>query len=615
MNKILFVFLIFFGPVSLLWSQASQNDIQLAQYYYAQDDYEMASTFYKKVFQKDPSKPFLLRYTDCLEKTGAIREAEKIFVKYLKKNAKDLELNIQVATFYLRNQMEEKGIKLLQNEVDEISPNYNSYETLINALCQIRQFDLVMALIEKGEKTFPMKDYPSLSFYPQRAKVNLLKKNKKAAVIDLIRMVEENSFLIENAKNLFVENFAFEDEEDTDFQMIESTMIEWLQKKGSNVSTSQLLSWMYVQANLFEKALQMSISIDKRLKSNGYEVLNIAYAAMDAKAYKPALNAFRYLVEESSTYQIEGQRGILNAGYKQITINRNFTETEIQKILLEYEAVLNKYGRNAKTNDIVLEYTSLLAYYKNDVPKAIQELELGVKRSGLTDMQRAELKMKLADIHVLEGNIWESSLLYMQIESDFKYDEIGDLAKFKNAEIYYFDGEFEYAQAQLDVLKGSTSKFISNDAIKLSMTLTDNYGLDSNYQAMRWFANAELLVRQHQYTNATQLLDSITLTYPSHALGDEILMVKANIMENQGKWTEACTFYSNLVENYAYDILADDALFQLGQINEFFLNDTKAAMDYYKKILLKYKDSIHVSESRKRVRILRGDKTVEKDGL
>ena len=92
-------------------------------------------------------------------------------------------------------------------------------------------------------------------------------------------------------------------------------------------------------------------------------------------------------------------------------------------------------------------------------------------------------------------------------------------------------------------------------------------------------------------------------------------MVKANIMENQGKWKEACTFYSNLVENYAYDILADDALFQLGQINEFFLNDTKAAMDYYKKILLKYKDSIHVSESRKRVRILRGDKTVEKDGL
>ena len=32
--------------------------------------------------------------------------------------------------------------------------------------------------------------------------------------------------------------------------------------------------------------------------------------------------------------------------------------------------------------------------------------------------------------------------------------------------------------------------------------ITDNYGLDSNYIAMNWFANADLLIEQHQYDKA-----------------------------------------------------------------------------------------------------------------
>ena len=53
----------------------------------------------------------------------------------------------------------------------------------------------------------------------------------------------------------------------------------------------------------------------------------------------------------------------------------------------------------------------------------------------LTDIQKASIKMKSADINVVKGDIWEASLLYMQIESDFKF---GKLEKKQNLKTQKF---------------------------------------------------------------------------------------------------------------------------------------------------------------------------------
>ena len=63
----------------------------------------------------------------------------------------------------------------------------------------------------------------------------------------------------------------------------------------------------------------------------------------------------------------------------------------------------------------------------------------------------------------------------------------------------------------------------------------------------------------------------------------------------------------SILEYYPYDILADDAVFRLGNIYEYELKDIDQAMYYYEKILLEYQGSIYTSESRKRFRELRGD--------
>ena len=132
----------------------------------------------------------------------------------------------------------------------------------------------------------------------------------------------------------------------------------------------------------------------------------------------------------------------------------------------------------------------------------------------------------LADLLVVQEEEWEAILLYSQVEKSFKENPIGHEAKFRRARISYFQGEFDWAQAQLDVLKASTSKLIANNAMDLSLLITDNTGLDTTAKAMQMYARAELLAFQNKWDASLLTLDSLEYVFPGHSLLDEALLKK-----------------------------------------------------------------------------------------
>jgi tetratricopeptide (TPR) repeat protein len=276
---------------------------------------------------------------------------------------------------------------------------------------------------------------------------------------------------------------------------------------------------------------------------------------------------------------------------------------------------LERLGKSRFTFQIILELAHIKAFYGNQIEESIQDLTQLLQTPGLTDMQRAQVKMHLADVNVLGGDIWEASLLYMQVDTDFKFEPIGNEAKYKNARVFYFDGEFDFAQGQLGVLKESTSKIIANDALQLSVMITDNYGLDSNYQAMMWFATAERLIEQHRYDSAFVLFDSIQINFPMHSLADEILFRKGKAMEQQGKWVAAAEYYNDLLKFHSDDILGDDALFRLADMEENQFQNKEKALEYYKRLVIDFKGSLFSTEARNRIRVLRGDANIDTEEL
>ena len=279
---------------------------------------------------------------------------------------------------------------------------------------------------------------------------------------------------------------------------------------------------------------------------------------------------------------------------------------DVDALRKNYENALKELGRNSYTMDLIRGYALLLAFHYNDTKNAKRELQNALKQSRARDTELAKCKISLADIYIKENNIWEATLLYGQVNYDFKEDIIGYEAKFKSAKTYFYGGDFEWAKTQLDVLKASTTKLIANDALQLSVLISDNLGLDSSNAALKLYAKADLYNYQNNDSLASACYDSILELFPENmTLLDDVYFMQAKIHSKHKKWRDAIERYQKAIEYD--DLLKDDALYEMGIIYQDILNEPDKAFSCFEEIILKHQDSFFAFEARKRFRTLRGD--------
>jgi tetratricopeptide (TPR) repeat protein len=588
-----------------------ETDQQLAQYYYSNGEFSKAQSYYEKLYSKDPSKFHFNRLYECLLREKNLKDAEKLIKKQITLDRSEQEYVVVLAQFYEENNEQERANKIYDNLIEDLTDDPSGIISLFNLFRVKNKTELALRTLEKGRKL--LRDNYPLHF--QFADIYGSTGQNEKMIGEYLDLLDQNPDYSTSIQNALSRQIDFTKEDCREFLTLKSALLERIQKNPKEITYSEMLIWLFIQRKNFSSALTQNQAVDRKLGEQGRRVMELGKMCVENQHYEIARQAFKYVCElgEDKMYFYQAESDLLNTRFLEIITNRNYSKEEIDVAMNEYERTLMRLGRRKTAIPIILELAHIEAFYGNSASKALTRLTDALSIASITDIQKTEIKMKLADIHVLAGDIWEASLLYMQVESDFKFEPIGHEAKFKNARIFYYDGEFDFAQSQLSVLKESTSKLIANDALQLSLMITDNFGLDSNYVVMTWFAKADLFIEQHRYEEAYQLFDSINSQFPYHSLSDEILFKKASILQNQGKWSEAVPFLEAILKYHGSDILADDALYHLANIYEYHLDSKEKAMEYYKTILIDFKGSLHAIEARKRLRSLRGDKLDDED--
>jgi tetratricopeptide (TPR) repeat protein len=599
--------LIFFVFMSFLCFSQTENDLKLAQHYYQNGDFEKAITYFEKIYTSDQSKTVYNSYLDCLIETKDFNTAEKTIKKQISLNKKDLGIQLQLGFFYEMIKEEGKAKKTFNEVITLTAQNPTSVTEVFKVFVKEKKSDLAKEVLDRGSKQMP--DYPFQLLYADFYHSIGNKSKVIETYLDLLDKYPEYQQAIQVGMEA---KFDFS-EDGPDLKEIKSAFLEKIQRPNSRFEFSEMLIWLFLQNKNFSAAYVQVVALDKRLRNMGARVMELGKMAIENEAFEEARKCFYYVIELGieAPYYFEAEAAMLNTRYVELTLFKIYSNEELETTLKEYKSVIDRMANSRKSFNVILEYTKIMAYYAGKKGEAITMLEQFIATPGLSDMQRAAVKMLLADFYVLNARIWDASILYMQIDNDYKFDVIGNEAKYKNARVFYFDGEFDYAQSQLSVLKESTSKLIANDAMQLSVAITDNFGLDSNYQAMMWYATADLLLEQNQIDSAFYLFDSIQLNYPFHSLNDEILYKKGQAMERQKKWREASIFYESVLSKYATDILADDATYRLAKINENHIKDKEKALFYYKELLFNYTNSLYSEETRNKIRELRGDQVID----
>ena len=429
-------------------------------------------------------------------------------------------------------------------------------------------------------------------------------KNMIAEYLEAINFNEAYTQQVQNA----LQTEIGEDTKGEKTELLKGELLKKIQQYPAKVSYIEMLIWLFVQQKKFDAALDQTKALDKRLGSNTGRVYNLASLCVANNDFETASKCFQYEIDKgrSNDYYQTARMEYVKAMNKRILMNNSYTRADLLQLRATYLRIIDEFGTNTGTVDLVNGLAHLYAFYLHMPDSAILILNKVVNLSGLEPTDIAEAKLELADVLLFTGELWEPSLLYSQVEKAFKHDVIGQEAKFRNAKLSYYQGDFEWAQGQLMVLKAATSKLIANDALDLSLLIMENSD-DSIAVPLHIFSRAELLMFQNKDSLASETLDSISNLFPQTTLNDDILFRKYKIAMKYNRFAEAKEDLTKLLAKYSDDILADDALYYLAELEQYRFKNMEEAKKVYEKLIIDYPGSIFTVEARKRYRALRGD--------
>lgn len=593
-------FLLFIG---LLFSiQLLAQESKLAQQYYRDGEYEKAATLYKKLYDKNQrNKYYFDRYLESLMSMEQYDEAEKVVKKQLKKEPKNLPLYVSYGNLMERQFKDDEAKKQYETAIKKLPNDRLAVIKLANSFITLTKYDYAIETYEKGSKLLNDKEifaYNLGDLYRRKGdSANMIK--------HYLNSLNANPSQLNTLKTMF-QRYLSED----DFDELQTQLYARIQDQKDAVHYPELLTWVFIQRKDYPNAFRQVKALDRRLKENGGRVYRLAEIAANDEDYDTAIEAYSYIVDKKgviSTFYIDAKREALRCKRLKLVEGFTYTREDLLDLEQEYNSFLDEFGRGKTTAGIVAELAELEAFYLNDLNKAIELLLEMIEYPGVNKFVQAEGKLSLADFYLMRGERWESTLLYSQVDKDFKEDILGHEARLRNAKLSYYFGDFEWAQTQFDILKASTSKLIANDALDLSIFIMDNLGLDTTAAPLQLYADAALLVFQNKFEDAFLKLDTLKKDYPEHGLEDDMLYMKAQIHFKKREYELAAEKYQQIIDNFPEDIRADNSLYELASLYENQLNNVEKAKELYEKLFIEYSASTFAVEARKRYRILRGD--------
>lgn len=583
---------------SLLAALAQNPEAELAEKYFADEEFESALGLYEKLHRSSGDEKYALRIVSCFEALQQFEEADKFLNKVIKRSPNSPIFPITQAMLYEKTGNFKDADKLYDQTIEKELQTEGDFLRIGAFLYQAGKLDLALKTYLQGRKRLKRTyEYSSeiANIYEQQGEFG-------DATDEYLNDYYRNPTNYSSV-NLSILNMVVP----ASMEPIERALLAAVDKRQNDRGLRTMLYEYYVLAEDFPEAFVQVKSIDRVFREDGELVFPFAETMRTNGNYELSNRAYDYIIERTKNpenqqraYMEKAINGELKA-FQQVPVDL----VAIKQAVQDYGELLDQFDRSAANFDAIYRRARLMVFYLEDLNGALTELNGIVDNPGIPREKWAQAKLLIGDVLLMQQEYNKAKLTFTQVSDMFKDRQMGALAKYKLAQLAYYKGEFNLAQAQLSAIKDNTSNDISNDAIKLNLIIIDNTGLDTSTVALELFAQAQLLAYQRLYDRSMTLLDSLAYTYPTHTLADEILWEKANIFLKQNDINAAMVYIDRILAEFPLDIYGDDALYTKARIYDFSLKDPEAAMKYYMEFLVRFPGSLYSVDVRKRIRALR----------
>lgn len=584
---------------ALFFFQASfaQEDF-LAKQYFNDGEFEKATVFYEKLVAKNPRRTdYAEGLIACYQQLEQYKKAEEFLLGMIRGETPYPTVYIDLGYNYYLQEFPEKASEYYAMALAAIEENPNYGYGIGFRFQRYTLLDYALQAYSRAMELNPQLDYnyQIALIYGEQGNVEKM----YDAYLELIRNGRASqSNVLRN-----IDSFISEDADNENNIKLKKILLQKAQQ-DPDLLWNELLSWLFVQQKQYQSAFAQEKAIYKRAEGSTLQRLEgLGNLALEDGAIAEAKDIFEYVESNSSD-----PGTTLNAKLNliDIVLMEENTPKLLERVEAEYSALIETYGYQNKTLQLQIAYANFLAFRKNSPAPAIailkKSLEIPLGKYG-----EAYIKMALGDILVYDRKFNEALIHFSQIQKNLKNDVLGQEARFKVAQTSFYKGDFDWALTQLKVLRGSASQLIANDAMQLSLLISDNSLEDSTQTALKKYARADLLAYQNKTREAVEVLDEILRNHKGEKIEDEALLKQAELLLTLKDYEGARFNYQKVIEFYGRDILADDAHFALAELYRNLLNEPEKAKMHYERIIYDYQDSYFFPQARQYFRILRGD--------
>ena len=573
---------------------------QLAREYYKNKEYEKAAELFAVLYDETPSRQYYIYYFNCLLYLKDYKTAEKL-VKKQRRATPAIRYDIDQAYVYDLQGESRKANNIIQKLINNVPEDPNLIKQLALQLQGKGYYEQALQVYQKAQTLGT-----GYNYYLEMANVYQYSGEYGKMFDAYLMHLNSNPADMQTIKNR-LQRLTKLDLDNSMSQLLRSKLLEKAQADPDNFVFAEMLMWYSLQIKDFDMAFRQARAMDMRFGSHEEELLSLAEIAMSNNNFVIAEKAYDYVRGKKfdTPFYLESYAGYYNARVKKAEANP-FTEYKVYKDLKKSGIkAIEELGLNGETIPIAENLSRLMAYYLGEYDEALEILKKATLIQPIKPDIKANLKLLYADLLMIQNHIWDASLLYSQIESEMKHEPIGHEAKLRNAKLFYYVGEYAWAQTRLDILKSATSKLIANDAMELSLFIGNIYEEDTMGFTLRMFGTSDLLFSQLQMDSALIWLDKIE-SFPSGPNSSEyIIYKKAEIFTEKKEYAISDSLYTKLYTYYPESIKADNAIFQSAELNRLYLNNIDKAMELYLLLMTEHPDSMYSGESRIKYRALR----------
>lgn len=581
---------IFFSTIGV-----TAQSINVANSYYNNGDFEKALLSFQSIRQNNPNyAPAILGIARAYRQLDRFDEAFTILKQGTTLLPNDVNISAELGITHHLLKQEKAAALQFQNtfELLDKNPNYASFLGQ-----EFKKYHLLKQAIRSYE--VGMRHNPLLNYSYEIGQLY----GQLGDLENMFSFYFDTMINKPNYTNIIkrrLDDFINEDPENEANISFRKTLLKKNQQEP-NIIYNEFLSWLFVQQKQFRKAFAQERAIYKKTDTGIPQLISLAKTAKESNDKETAIEILNFVIENTEVegYLVTAHRELLRMEIE----NRN--AKTYSKIAVDYERLIETYGKNPKTISLLLDYGKFVGFYQNDISKSTKFLK-SLLKERMNQQDKARIEILMGDLFVLENKFNKALIYYTRAQKKTENNPIGQEARFKVAKASYYKGDFYWAKSQLHVLKTATSQLIANDAMQLAILIDDNTKEDTTHNALKLFAKADLLKFQEQPDKAFEVYNEILKNHRNSSIEDEALLEQAKMLVGRNEAEKAINNLQKIIDFFPDSFLLDDVYYMLGTIylNQNKENEAKAA---FEQIIFNHADSIYFVEARKKYRKLRGD--------